>query len=301
MPLETLRNLDLNLLLALDALLTERSVTRAAQRTRVTQPAMSQALARLRRAFGDPLLVRSGRGMEPTALALRLSAPLHRLLAQLDDLVRDPGEFAPQTSSRAFQIACRDPFEVLHLPGLVADVQQRAPGVSVFARPLSPDALAIDLERGDVDLGVGVFVGAQAGLMQHTLYEQRSRCLLRRGHPALACWDLDAFLDAPHGLVSAAGRSPGAIDRVLSERHLSRRVAVRIPHVLAAGALIEQTDLIFTLSGRLARWFAQRHDVVCVAPPLALDDDTVAMRWHRRVHEDPAHRWFRERVAQSAR
>lgn len=295
-----LRGLDLNLLLALDALLSEQSVTRAAQQTRVTQPAMSQALARLRDHFDDPLLVRSGRGMAPTARASELSGPLHHLLSELDNLVHDGRRFTPESSTRTFHVACLDHFSALHLPSLVAEIRETAPGVDIVTTQLSHDSLNSELERGAVDIGIGVFTGAPAGQMQRTLHQEKFACILRPDHPALERWDLDGFVSFPHGLLSTTGRGQGVVDRALAPYELTRRVAVRVPHFLAAAALAESSDLIFTVAGRLGSWFANHYDVVCVEPPLPLAEYPIAMRWHRRAHEDPAHRWFRDCVVECA-
>lgn len=296
----TLQNIDLNLLVALDALISEQSVTRAAQRIGVSQPAMSQALARLRTAFDDPLLVRTGRGMAPTTLAESLAAPLHGLLSQLDSLVRERGDFSPATSTRAFHLASLDHFSALHLPGLIGIIRDEAPDVDLVATQLSYDTLASDLERGVVDLGIGVFNDVPAGQMQRHLHDERFVCMVRRGHPALERWGLDAFVSAPHGLLATTGRGPGTVDRCLSAQGLSRRVAVRVPHFLAAGAIAASSDLVFTVAGRLAKYFSQCCDVVLVEPPLSLPTYAVVMRWHRRSHEDPAHRWIRQRICESS-
>jgi len=301
MSAATLRSLDLNLLVALDALLTEQSVTRAAQRNGVSQPAMSQALARLRTAFDDPLLVRAGRGMAPTALAEDLGSPLHRLLSQLDNLLRERGNFTPATSTRTFRIQCLDHFSALHLPQIAAAIGQQAPDVGIVAERLSYDTLADDLERGTTDLVIGVFRDAPAGQMQRTLHEDHFVCLLRSGHPALERWGLDEFVSWPHGLISTTGRGGGAIDYFLRQHDRERRVSVRVPHFLAAGALAEDTDLVFTMAERLALSFVTRFDVVCVDLPIPVPSFSVVMRWHRRDHEDPAHRWFRDHLAHSAR
>ena len=297
----TLRNLDLNLLMALDALLIERSVTRAAERMCISQPAMSQTLARLRRAFDDQLLVRAGRSMAPTALAQSLSAPLHAILGQLDELVRDRGDFTAETCTRTFRLACLDHFSTLHLPDLLAAVRAQAPHINITVEPLSYDRLSHALAFGTADLGVGVFRDLPAGLMQRTLHSERFMCVLRADHPALARWDLAAFVAHPHGLLSTTGRGQGIIDHDLSSLGQVRRIAVRLPHFQSAGRLAARSDLIFTVPGRLATFFATHLPVTCLAPPLALPEYDMHMRWHRRAHTDPAHRWLRDLVAAHAK
>lgn len=300
MPHHNLQDLNLNLLLSLDALLTERSVTRAAQSCHVTQPAMSQTLARLRTVFDDPLLVRAGRGMEPTALAARMADTLHALLSQMDALVGDQGEFQPAHSSHAFALASLDHFSVLHLPKLTQQLQVRAPQLRLNTLQLSYDKLPDQLERGEVDLGVGVFHDAPAGLMQRALHCEQFMCVLRTGHPMLDDWNIESFVGAKHGLLSTTGRGVGIIDHFLAHHNQSRSIHLRIPHFLAVGAVVEASDLIFTVAGRLAAWFQQHHGVVCIAPPLELPQFTVSMRWHEHRHQDPAHAWLRAQLAESA-
>lgn len=295
-----LHEIDLNLLVSLDALLREASVTRAAQRVGVTQPAMSQALARLRTTFDDPLLVRAGRGMVPTALGARLGPPLSSLLGQLDDLIRERAAFRPDTSTRTFRIACLSHFSALHLPALLASVRASAPGVAVVVTHVSYDTLSAELEGGTVDLGIGVFTDQPAGQMQRKLHEERFLSVLRGSHPALAAWCLDSFLAYPHGLLTTTGRGTGAVDGALARLGRERTIAVRIPHFMAAGAVAASSDAIFTVAGRLAYAFAEQYDVAVVEPPLELSVYPVVMRWHRRRHQDPAHRWFRAQVAAAA-
>jgi DNA-binding transcriptional LysR family regulator len=250
--------------------------------------------------FDDPLLVRAGRGMVPTALADRLGPPLTILLGQLDDLVREQAAFRPATSTRTFRIACLDHFSVLHLPDLVGSLRECAPGVQVVVTQLSYDTLSLELESGAVDVGIGVFTDEPAGLMQRTLHQERFQSLLRSSHPAEDGWCLESFLAHSHGLLTTTGRGLGSVDRALAKLGHERQIALRLPHFLAAGAIAESSDLIFTVAGRLARSFTAHHDVTVLQPPIDLPVYPVVMRWHRRGHEDPAHRWFRDQMARVA-
>jgi len=291
--------MDINLLVALDALLSEGSVSRAAQAMNISQPAMSQTLGRLRDAFDDPLLIRAGRGMVPSALAESLELPLRGLLAQLEVLVSERGRFEPGTSRRTFRISCLDHYSGLHLPGLMQGLERVAPHVDVVATPLGYDGLAERLQRGDIDLGIGVFLDS-ADLFQAKLHDEEFACILRAGHPALEDWGPESFVRYPHGLISTTGRGKGAVDRVLEPLGLARRVGLRVPHFMATGPVAQSSDLIFTVARRLAAWLTATYDVVLRPPPVELPGYTIAMRWHRRVHDDPAHRWFRDQVRQSA-
>lgn len=291
-----LQTLDLNLLVSLDLLLEERSVTRAADRSGVTQPSMSQALARLRRTFDDPLLVRVGHRMEPTAMAEGLGAPLHALLTNLETLVNDRGRFDPANSSRTFRIACLDHFAALDLPGIAASLRSDAPNIDIAVTQLSYRTINSELEEGLVDVGVGAFRKTPTGHKHQRLHQDHFVCLLRAGHPALDDWTLATFLTHPHGLLATAGRGDGVVDAALANNGMSRRVALRVPHFLAAGQIVESTDLIFTMASRLASSLAKRYDVVTMQPPMELPRFNIRAQWHRRTDGDPAHRWFRERV-----
>ena len=291
-----LQTLDLNLLVSLDVLLEERSVTRAAERSGVTQPAMSQALARLRRTFDDPLLVRVGHRMEPTAMAESLGSPLHALLVNLESLVNDRGRFDPATSSRTFRIACLDHFAALDLPSITASIRVDAPNIDLAATQLSYRTINSELEEGLVDIGVGVFRETPTGHKHERLHQERFVCLLRTGHPALDDWTLATFLAHPHGLLATAGRGDGAVDGALAANGMSRRIALRVPHFLAAGQIVESTDLIFTMASRLASSLAHSYDVVTMQPPMELSTFNIKAQWHRRTDGDFAHRWFRQYV-----
>lgn len=291
-----LHALDLNLLLALDVLLEERNVTRAAERSGVSQPAMSQALARLRRTFGDPLLIRAGHRMEPTALADGLADSLHALLSDLERLINDRGSFEPHTSGRVFRIACLDHFSALHLPRMAASIQHEAPDVDIAVSQLSYDTVDAELETGAVDTAIGVFRHLPKGHHQQRLHEERFQCLLRAQHPALANWSLETYLEQSHGLLATTGRGDGVVDTVLANRGMARRVAVRFPHFLAAGQLVESTDLIVTMASRLADSLVQRYDVVAVDPPVKLSPFTITLQWHRRTDSDVGHRWLRRQI-----
>ena len=301
MSRHALHSLDLNLLLALDVLLAERSVSEAAARVGVSQPAMSQTLARLRRMFDDPLLVRSGNRMEPTALADRLREPLHVLLGQLDTLVNDQGQFDPGTSQRTLRMAALDHFSALCLPRIMSDIETDAPGVRVEVSRLSYRSVEAELDQGTIDVAVGVFRRTSPSLRQTLLHREHFRCVMRTEHPALADWTLVSYLASHHALLATAGREEGAVDALLARRGLFRTVRLRVPHFLAAGHLAESTDLIVTAPGRLAEDLARRHDLTAVDPPFDIPGYELTMQWHRRHDGDVAHEWLRGRIEAATR
>lgn len=286
---------------ALHALLAERSVTGAARRLGVTQSAMSHTLARLREELGDPLLVRAGRGMVPTARAERMAARLGRALGELEAALAEGAAFDATTSERTFTLDSADYAEMILLPPLVRRVTARAPGVDL--RMVRSEQSWSALEEGALDLQLRV-LGRQetpAGVLGRALLRERFVCLLRRGHPlAEGGMDLGAFAEARHAMIAPRGSPGGPVDEALARQGLRRRVALTVPHFLAVPYAIAASDLVITLPERVARRFAASIEVVVVEPPLALPGFTLSMVWHERHDLDPAHQWLRAQLAAAA-
>lgn len=309
---EVLGRVDLNLLVAFDVLVRERSVTRAAQRVGVTQSAMSHTLRRLRELLEDPLLVRGRGGMELTPRAEALVVPVRSGLLMLGRALGAPAAFEPASARRSFRVACVDLFGALAVPPLLEALRRQAPGVDLAVLPLREGALAEDLQTGEVDLAVmpAEQLGGQgdlpqvgtAGLLRRTLFYDRFQCFLRADHPALVegALTVESFAQAPHALVSPGGRGPGAVDHLLQERGLRRRVALRIPHFHAAPTCIQGSDLVLTAPSALRHLLPEESPLVMVEPPLALPQHGIALVWHQRFSEEPAHRWFRGLLTQVA-
>jgi DNA-binding transcriptional LysR family regulator len=293
-----LAGLDLNLLVALDAMLLERNVTRAADRVGLSQPAMSHALSRLRGWFDDPLLVRSAAGMVPTTRARDLEGPLRRALEQMRDVVRSPTAFDPSTAERTFVLVTTDYGETLVLPDLLARLRNQAPGVNLLASPELAD-WAARLEDGSCDVFVGPLgPRTPAGIRSVQLFRERFVCLLRKDHPiGRRKLTLERFTSLQHVLVAPRGKAGSAVDDALAAKGLRRRVAAMVPHFLVAPLIVAQTDLVLTLPERTARKFAELLSLRLVAPPVELTGFAVHQAWHERVHRDPFHRWMREQVS----
>lgn len=290
--------LDVPLLRALDALLTERHVTRAAQRLRITQSAASHALARLRRAFGDPLFVRGPRGMVPTERAAALGPEVRALLERIDALTQPAGPFDPRALRRTFALAGADFMEMLLLPPLVRRLAVEAPGVDLASRPIGADPESA-LEAGALDVAVGVFARPSPRLVARKLFEERFVCMLRRGHPALkGGLTLERYAALPHVLISPRGTGGGIVDDALAARGLTRRIAVRTATFLAAPLLVADTDCVVTLPSRVAAEMARGRPVALVAPPVRVSGFTVSMLFHERSRSDAAHAWLRARLAE---
>jgi DNA-binding transcriptional LysR family regulator len=296
------RNLDLNLLRALDMLLEERNVTRAAERLGLTQPAMSHALARLRGHFGDPLLVRVPGGVKPTPRAAAMAVPLHQAISAVARAVSDPTAFDPARATRSFTIATDDYLERILLPTLLRRLWKDAPGVDLRIVPVGMRP-AEELAAGQTDLAISVagVIGPLASIYTQSLFTERFLCAMRRGHPLAKKrrLTLDQFVSCPHALVAPGGRPSSVVDRALAKLGRKRRVAISIPHFLAAPAIVASSDVILTMGKRLAK--AAGRDLHLTEAPLALSGFTVAMFWHERQQVDQAHQWLRMLVTDAAR
>jgi DNA-binding transcriptional LysR family regulator len=289
---------DLGLLLSLDALLAEASVSRAAHRLGLSQPALSAQLARLRELVGDPLLVPSGRGMLPTPRAEALRAPLHEALEQLQAVVRTPRAFDPAMSGRTFRVAASD-FIFRTLP-LAAAVARKAPGVRLALLALDPRQAWQQLETGEVDLLVASERLTPKQAQGRRLFQEQLVLVQRPGHPrGSSPLTLAQFCALDHVLVSPEGGGfHGATDTALAALGLQRRVVASLPSFLLVPPLVLQTDLVSLVPRRLAAAFAGQLD--SAEPPLALPGFNVMASWHKRMQHDPAHAWLREMLVQAA-
>ena len=304
---DDLHRIDLNLLVALDALARERNVTKAAERTGVTQSAMSHTLRRLRELFDDPLLVRGRGGMVLTPRAEALAVPLRSGLVSLARTLAEPAAFEPEHASRTFRIVSPDLFDALFLPALLKRLGHEAPSVDLAVVP-TPKRLSDSLETGDVDLAIypvlldpqpfdlGTQVDAE--LQSRTLFRDSFRCFVRNDHPALTGrrkLTLETYTRLNHILVSPGGEGPGLVDRILQARGLKRRIALRVPHFATALEVIAQSDLVLTAPSSLSGC-STASSLASRPAPLAIPEHAITMLWHPRFTEDPAHRWLRERI-----
>jgi DNA-binding transcriptional LysR family regulator len=313
---ERLARIDLNLLVAFDALAREQNVTRAAARVGVTQSAMSHALRRLRGLLDDPLLVRGKSGMVLTARAEALVLPLRSGLVSVDRALARAEQFDPRTARRKFRLATPDLFDLLAIPPLLEAIREQAPGVDLVVAPL--DARLSDaLETGEVDLCVAPRVddfpgGAPeldgAGLVRRVLFRDSFSCFCRADHPALGekrarrggkpgapePLSVEVYAALSHVLVSPRGEGPGLVDELLAKQGLSRRVALRIPHFFSALAIVEKSDLILTAPTSLGLLLPSRSKVVALPAPLRLPSHAIALLWHERFSNEPGHAWLRD-------
>lgn len=299
--MSNLKAIDLNLLLSFDALLDEGSVTRAAKRVGVSQPAMSNALGRLRKSIGDELLVRTKTGMVPTPRALELAGPVREALATLERALEDRGSFDAARAERKFVVATNDYAEMVLLPAMAQHLAVHAPGVDLSVRALG-DLPSSALESGEVDLALGVFQDIPGSLRQQGLFRDRFVCVARKDHPQVqGKLSLEQYADLTHVLISPRGRGPGVVDHVLAQHQLQRRVAVSVPHFSVAPLLVAQTDHVLTLASRVACAFGAALGLQLLEPPLTLPHFTIRQVWHQRFQQDAAHAWLRRCLAEIAK
>src|ERR671931_2349948 len=279
------RDVDLNLLRVFDAVLRERGVTPAAAGLGLTQPAVSNALSRLRTVFGDPLFVRTPTGMDATPFARELAEPVRQALALLESaLAHGPG-FDPASATRAFRFYMSDLGQLEFLPPLIERVQRAAPDVRLEAVALEVEDIAGALATGALDLAVGFLPGLGPPVSRRALFRDPYLCLMRADHPIKALTKRK-FLDASHALVTYRG-GHRVVEEALERAGLARRISLRLPHFTVVPMVLERTDLICTLPARVAPVFERRGKLKSMPPPLAMPPADVALHWHERFETDP--------------
>jgi len=289
-------NFDLNLLRVLDALLRERNVSRAAERLSLSQPAVSNALNRLRELLDDPLLVRVGRAMQPTPRALSLEAPIRDALQQIEHTLNAGDFFDPATSRQRFVIAVTDYVELICMPRLMAHLAQVAPGVQLAIEHLTPSLPAEALDNGELDLVLGRFVEVPTRFHTRRWASETLQVALRQSHPlADEALDLDRFLRLRHLWVHG-GQTRGMVDQWLEEHGLSRDVVYTTPNYLQAAHIVASSDLAAVLPTQLARYFAELMPLRLFELPFDLGSfrlDIVSVAQRER---DAALQWLIEQI-----
>lgn len=294
---------NLNLFVAFDALLEERNVTRAARRLGLTQSAVSNALRQLRVVFDDPLFIRRAQGVEPTARALAVAEPIRRGLLAFGSALA-PAIFDPKTAERTFALATSDYVELVLLPPLLRRLAVEAPKVRIDVLPWGLHEVPPALARGEADLMLGYYAKLPPGHREEPLFHEEYVGIVRRGHPTVSSRpSLRAWASVPHVLVSqqrAASAQVTGIDRALAAKGLTRKVGVRVSHFLIVPSIVARTDMVASLSKRIAEPQAKALRLVTFRPPLALPKSTVGQVWHDSVDADPGHAWLRRVVREVA-
>ena len=286
-----LRTLDLNLLKTLDALLDERSVTRASARLALTQPAVSGMLNRLRAFFDDPLFIRAPHGMVPTTRAEALAAPIKRILADIDVLLQ-PVSFDPLAANLTFTLAATDYALRAVVVPFIAALKVQAPGIRVRVVPVEPERLVTQLEQGKIDLALLTPHTTPDELHSRALYDERYVCMMRASHPAAGQpLTLDRFCTLEQVLVSYEGESfHGVTDDALAKIGRTRHVGLSVSSFLVLPEVLAISEMLAVVPERMAE--NQVGMVVCDAP-LAIPGFTKSMAWHGRTHRNPAQVWLR--------
>ncbi|MDP2264331.1 MAG: LysR family transcriptional regulator [Hydrogenophaga sp.] len=306
------RTLDLNLLRVFDEVMAERNLTRAAHNLAMTQPAVSNALKRLRETLGDELVRRSGYGIEPTPVAQLLWPTVRDALQQLRNSLA-PGAFDPSTAQNAFVLTMADATAAKIVPGLMDILESEAPGVNLRVLPLTTRDPRDLLESGSADLAIGHFPGVVAELgalhLQETsprflyqrLYDGEYVVVMRRGHPlAGRPISLDDYCNARHLLVSFSGRAFGFVDEALAGLSRQRRVVLTVNQFFTAGRVVATTDLLTVLPRHFVEATGREHELAMADLPLPVPAVHVDALWHRQAAHSSAHRWLREAVERAS-
>jgi DNA-binding transcriptional LysR family regulator len=300
--------LDLNLLRVFDAVMTEQNLTRAAQRLAMTQPAVSNAVKRLRDSLGDDLLIRTAHGVKPTARAESLWPAVRRALAELEEAVA-PRSFELDTAHATFRMAMADATAALILPPLVRVIEQEAPGIDARMVPLTTREPRPLLLRGDVELAIGFFPGVVAQLQGATetpirherLYSGRYVAVMRKHHPlAKQALTLDRYCEANHLLVSFSGRARGLVDDALASVGRERRILLTVNQFFTAGQVVAASDLVMVIPKHLINATGMSEALIHQDLPFDLPEVHIDMLWHERDGRSPGHQWLRDQVRRSS-
>lgn len=287
-------SIDLNLLAVFQEVYRERQISSAARRLGLSQSAVSNALARLRRLFGDELFVRTGQGMQPTPFAEGVAEPVGAALAQVALALNRRSVFDPATSTRRFTVAMSDVGEVYFMPALIERCRAVAPGVRISSVRAGSIVLKEEMESGRVDLAIGAFDDVSEALYQRLLFRQPYVSMFRASHPlATGRVTLERFVAAEHLLVDSADSPYERINSLLEKAGIGPATRFRVPHFTAVPYIVSAADLVVTVPQKLAQRAAAPFGLVSIAPPLALPALQTNVFWHRRFHQDPGNGWLR--------
>jgi len=292
--------LDLNLLRLIVQVYDSRSVSKAAVALRLSQPATSLALGRLRRVLADPLFVRGAGGMLPTPRCEEVVTAARQALCLVDNAIQAPAEFDPQTAQRDFLVTLSDIGEMAFLPRILAHLALVAPHCNIRSRALTAQELPEAMESGSTELAIGFFPDLERpGFYMQRLFDHRFVCLVRKDHPRVRGdrVSLPVFLDLPHAVVEPEGRSHELFEQLLKRKGLSRRVQLSIPHFMSVPAIIAATDMIVTVPYAVAEYFLEFEELRLVQLPIRTRSYALKQHWHARMNADPAVKWLRTEVA----
>ena len=295
----SLNRLDLNLLIAFDALMTEQNVSKAAEKLFIGQSAMSHSLNRLRQALDDPILVRTTGGMKPTTRAEALIVPIRKALLDIEVTVTSHLAFEPKTAEHRFVIAATDYNELILLPSLLKKVREQAPGVNIHLRQPNEYFPEEELENGTINVALGFDVSLEAPsrIHQQALFHDVFVSIVRKDHPTIGdTLSIEQYTAMEHILISPSGVEDGIVDQWLNQHNLSRKIVLIVPHFLSAPLIIAQTDMVLTLPYRVAEKFVQMAPLKLLHPPIELPRYQLSMIWHPLYEKDPADQWLRKLI-----
>lgn len=297
----SLDTLDLSKLVALEALLRHQSVSAAARELGLSQPTLSQLLARLRLLFGDPLLLRSENRMVPSAKGTALHAPLVAAIAGVRRL-GDEAIFDPRTAVARVRVACTDFIAGLLLPTVIQELRREAPGIHIELQNWGTRR-AEALAGEQLDLGIGSGSRSLSGIYQRKLFDDEFVCIAdKKNRSVHRRWTPSEFAALPHAQLSVKGSGFSTVDTTLAQLGLSRTIALSLPHFWLAGEMVLGTDLVTTVPKRLGLELVRRlPGLRWVRPPMPVPGFTAALLWHERRHADPVHQWLRQNLAQAAK
>lgn len=292
-----LRSLDLNLLLVFDAIYRESSISKAAQSLNLSQPTVSNALARLRERLRDPLFERTSKGMTPTIRAKQLAVPIRQALSTVERALRSTEDFDAANTEREFVIAVEDYGEAVILPGLMSKLADIAPGIRFRVRPESSSQLQTELREGTVDLALDYFPLPQSDYNSTCVLTESLITLSRVDHPDLSKeLSLKQYLALPHIVLSAKGNARPMIDLTLSKRGLQRRIAARVPHFISMPAMVKSTNFLCTLPRRMGQLYCENFRLQVHELPLRTPRFPIYLIWHESADSDAGHQWFRNHL-----
>jgi DNA-binding transcriptional LysR family regulator len=289
-----LKDIDLNLLIVFNQLLLEKRVSAVGETLGLSQPAVSNALNRLRRLLGDELFLRTSRGMEPTPFATQLAEPIAYALSTILNTLNQRATFDPAISTRKFTIGMTDIGEIYFLPKLMDIVARIAPGVSISTVRNTGVNLRDEMEAGHVDLAIGLLPQLKAGYFQQRLFKQRYVCMFRQGH-ALDKKEVsvEEFAQADHVVVISPGTGHDKVDESIARKGIRRNVRLTVPHFVAVGHILSTTDMVATVPERYARECLAPFGLKYVRHPVALPEIGINVFWHAKYHKEPGNQWLR--------
>lgn len=289
-----LKDIDLNLLLVFHQLLLERRVSTVAEKLGLSQPAVSNALNRLRRLLGDELFLRTSKGMDPTPYASQLAEPIAYALSTIHNSLNQRATFEPASSDRKFMIGMTDIGEIYFLPKLISTLAMVAPHVTVSTVRNTAVNLRDEMEAGHVDLAMGLLPQLKSGFFQRRLFRQRYVCMFREGHaldkPHIT---LREFSEAEHVVVMSAGTGHARVDESIEKKGVRRNVKLTVPHFVAVGHILSASDMISTVPERYARECVKPFRLKYQTHPIALPEIGINVFWHAKYHKDPGNQWLR--------